>query len=171
LKRFIHMSNASIHTIISILLILISSVFFTMSAKMKVPKTAVGVLSPASFPMILAVILFVLSLILMVQYRFKTDESSSSKSQPDHDGFASDQSAGRAKVQPIVYMAASLVYLFVLPFAGFTVSTVLFLVCMFHWIQLSWIKRVAFISGTLVVHYFFFDALLHIRFSDGIFGF
>jgi hypothetical protein len=142
-----------------------------MSAAMKIPKTAVDVLSPASFPMILAVILLVLSLILLVQHRLKTDESSLSESQPDHEGSADEQSANPANVQPIVYMAASLIYLFVLPFAGFTVSTVLFLICIFHWIQFSWMKRVAFIAGTLAVHYFFFDALLHIRFPDGIFGF
>ena len=155
----------NINQIIACALILVSALFFFVSLETHSSNEASLRLSPALFPIILSVFLGLLSLLLFFQ---KQQPAAVQPDQQREEGKqAADSGPRRKNKLTIVYMAATLVYLLLVPYLGFFPATALLLLFLFREIGISWGRRLIYIVSVLLITYLVFAELLSISFPQG----
>jgi hypothetical protein len=155
----------NINQIIACVLILVSALFFFVSLETHSSTEASLHLSPALFPMIMSVFLGLLSLLLFFQ---KQQPATVQPDQQREEGQqAADSGPRRKNKLAIVYMAATLVYLLLVPYLGFFPATALLLLFLFREIGISWGRRLIYIVSVLLITYLVFAELLSISFPQG----
>lgn len=166
----------NINKIIACFLIFVSALFFIVSMQMKNLNQSGIHLSPALFPIILSVFLCMLSLLLFFQKHEEatdTRDANQEEEKPQQpDQMQSTESVSEKKAaSKISYIAATLVYLLLIPYLGFMFSTALLLLFLCREIGLLWSRRLLYIACVLLFTHLFFAELLHISFPEGYLGF
>ncbi|WP_422124371.1 tripartite tricarboxylate transporter TctB family protein [Planococcus sp. X10-3] len=124
-----------------------------------------------SFPRLIAGLLILLSIILILS---KLNELRKRKPVEDKVSNKERMSAFYAEYRLVILTTAVFfVYIFLLQFIGFVVSTILFIIGAAILIGYRKRKEVVTISAVAVILtltiYFFFENVLHVRFPSGIF--
>lgn len=152
---------------ISLSLITISIIFLVLSLTMDKGQVDGKNLSPAFFPLTLSLLLILLNVSMICSSLFSNKKL---------DEFLKKEQAQKTKCKKeknksVILMLFTLIYLFLIPFLGFIISTVIFLLGVVSYFKLlTWLRRIVFVGGIVAFWYFLFVKILMVTFPSGYLG-